>query len=219
MNFYTSTCNRQVTQCQGIGVAGPRRRQSLHTHLALMLPFSRKLLLSKGLQDTIKNIIRTRKTTTWIRTTNNRSQQWDEPGVGILKELQSSHHRNASTSNCYYYWNKWEKWEISEKVHGPNMMEFFGMMEIFHNLIVMYAFLRVKESESVSHSVVSNLCDPVDYSPSSSSVRGIFQARIVEWVTIPFFRDSSQTRNQCLLHYRQILNCLSHHGSPFCENS
>ena len=30
---------------------------------------------------------------------------------------------------------------------------------------------------SVSHSVVSTLCDPVDCSPPGSSVRGILQAR------------------------------------------
>ena len=36
------------------------------------------------------------------------------------------------------------------------MREFFEMMEILYNLIVMYAFLRVKESESVNHSVVSS---------------------------------------------------------------
>ena len=34
------------------------------------------------------------------------------------------------------------------------------------------------------------LCDPMDCSPPGSSVREIFQARIVEWVAIPFFRES-----------------------------
>ena len=36
------------------------------------------------------------------------------------------------------------------------------------------------------------LCDPVDCSLPSSSVRGILQARILEWVTFPFSRGSSQ---------------------------
>ena len=31
------------------------------------------------------------------------------------------------------------------------------------------------------------LCDPVDGSPPGSSVNGIFQARILEWVVISFF--------------------------------
>ena len=33
------------------------------------------------------------------------------------------------------------------------------------------------------------LCNPMDCSPPSSSVQGILQARILEWVAIPFSRD------------------------------
>ena len=33
------------------------------------------------------------------------------------------------------------------------------------------------------------LCDPMDCSPSSSSVHGIFQARILEWIAISFSRQ------------------------------
>jgi len=36
------------------------------------------------------------------------------------------------------------------------------------------------------------LCNPMDYSPPGSSVRGILQVRILEWVAIPFSRRSSQ---------------------------
>ena len=36
------------------------------------------------------------------------------------------------------------------------------------------------------------LYDPMDCSPPSSSVRGIFQARTLEWIAIPFSRGSSQ---------------------------
>ena len=39
-------------------------------------------------------------------------------------------------------------------------------------------------------------CDPMDCSPSGSSVHGILQARVVEWVAIPFSRGSSWTRDQ-----------------------
>ena len=35
------------------------------------------------------------------------------------------------------------------------------------------------------------LCDPMDCSPPGSSVHGISQARILEWVDIPFSRGSS----------------------------
>ena len=40
------------------------------------------------------------------------------------------------------------------------------------------------------------LCNPVDCSPSGCSVHGIFQARILEWVTISFSTGSSQPRDQ-----------------------
>ena len=40
------------------------------------------------------------------------------------------------------------------------------------------------------------LCDPMDCSPPGSSVHGIFQARILEQVAIPFSRGSSQPRDQ-----------------------
>ena len=44
--------------------------------------------------------------------------------------------------------------------------------------------------ESVSCSVIS-LCDPMDYSLPGSSVHGILQARILEWVAISFSRRGS----------------------------
>ena len=39
------------------------------------------------------------------------------------------------------------------------------------------------------------ICDPMDCSLPGSSVHGIFQARILEWVAIPFSRASSQSKN------------------------
>ena len=40
------------------------------------------------------------------------------------------------------------------------------------------------------------LCDSMDCSLTNSSVCGIFQARTLEWVAIPFSRGSSQPRDQ-----------------------
>ena len=39
------------------------------------------------------------------------------------------------------------------------------------------------------------LCDLMDYSPLGSSVHGILQAGILEWVAISFSRGSSQLRD------------------------
>ena len=43
------------------------------------------------------------------------------------------------------------------------------------------------------------LCDPLDCSPPGSSVHGILQARIPEWVPISFSRGSSRPRNRTLV--------------------
>ena len=40
------------------------------------------------------------------------------------------------------------------------------------------------------------LCDPMDCSPPGSSVYGISQARILQWVDISFSRWSSRPRDQ-----------------------
>ena len=40
------------------------------------------------------------------------------------------------------------------------------------------------------------LCDPVDSSPPGSSVHGVLQARILEWVTITFSRGSFYPRDR-----------------------
>ena len=38
-------------------------------------------------------------------------------------------------------------------------------------------------------------CDPMDWGLPGSSIHGIFQARILEWIAIPFSRGSSQPRD------------------------
>ena len=55
------------------------------------------------------------------------------------------------------------------------------------------------ESESKTESEVTQscptLCNPTDYSLPGSSVHGIFQARVLEWVAIAFSRGSSWPRD------------------------
>ena len=65
----------------------------------------------------------------------------------------------------------------------------------------------------VSCSVMSTLCDTMNCSPPGFSVHIIFQTRILEWIAIPFFRGSSQTRGGTL-QCRQILYHLSYQGRP-----
>ena len=45
------------------------------------------------------------------------------------------------------------------------------------------------------------LCDPMDSSLPDFSVHRILQARILEWIAIPFSRRTSQPRGQTLVSY------------------
>ena len=61
------------------------------------------------------------------------------------------------------------------------------------------------------------LCDPMDCSLPGSSVHGISQARILEWVAISSSRGSSQPRDLNL--YRQVYSLpLYHLGSQKAES-
>ena len=50
--------------------------------------------------------------------------------------------------------------------------------------------LKVKSESEVAQSCPTP-CDPMDCSPPGSSVHGIFQARILEWVAISFFNTAA----------------------------
>ena len=61
------------------------------------------------------------------------------------------------------------------------------------------------------------LCDPMDCSPPGSSVHGVLQARIQEWVDFPspglFPAQGLDLHRLCLLHCRQMVYPLGHQGS------
>ena len=55
------------------------------------------------------------------------------------------------------------------------------------------------ESESEVAQLCPTLCSPMDCSLRGSSIHGIFQARVLEWVAISFSRGSSQPRDWTLV--------------------
>ena len=62
----------------------------------------------------------------------------------------------------------------------------------------------------LSHLSLVQDCDPMDCSPPGSSVHGILQARILDWVSMPYTKVSSQPRDQTCISYiscigRQVL--------------
>ena len=60
-------------------------------------------------------------------------------------------------------------------------------------MITQLSLNSVKESELAQS--CPTLCNLMDCSPPGSSVHGIFQARVLEWVAIAFSRGSSQPRD------------------------
>ena len=62
------------------------------------------------------------------------------------------------------------------------------------HVITVYIIMKLK-SESQVAQLYLTLCDPMEYSLPCSSVHGIFQARVLEWVAVSFSRGSSQPRD------------------------
>ena len=78
--------------------------------------------------------------------------------------------------------------DIGEVSQLPNCWEVFPTIQ--------GKLSQVSESESEVAQSCPALCYPVDCSPPGSSVLGILQARILEWVAISFSRGSSQPRDR-----------------------
>ena len=78
--------------------------------------------------------------------------------------------------------------------------------------------MKVKSESEVAQSCPT-LSDPMDCSLPGSSIHGIFQARVLEWVANALLQGIFPTQglNQGLLHYRQILYLLSHQGNLIRE--
>ena len=74
-------------------------------------------------------------------------------------------------------------WTPIIPVRGPNRICFqIGLVKCMHACSVAQSYLT--------------LCDHMDYSPPGSSVHGILQARILDWVAVSSCRVSSQPRDQ-----------------------
>ena len=83
---------------------------------------------------------------------------------------------------------------FSDCVHLPTFFKPLFKSYFLH-LINMCMFSNNPSTYLVSQSYPT-LCDPMDCSPPGSSVCGILQARILEWVAISSSRGSSQRRDQ-----------------------
>ena len=109
------------------------------------------------------------------------------------------------------------------KMNNRKQVEFCHVSCKIHYVLVCFAFIFIfSEFNPLSRTCFLNsqvkvaqlcptLCNPLDYTG-----HGILQARILEWVAIPFSMGIIPTQglNPGLPHCRQILYQLSHKGSP-----
>ena len=75
----------------------------------------------------------------------------------------------------------------SKQSWGPGEQK--SQTGLYGNHRISFCYHPNWKGNSLSH---VRLCSPIDCSSPGSSVRGIFQARILEWIAIPISRRSSQ---------------------------
>ena len=90
---------------------------------------------------------------------------------------------------------QWE-WGVNRRVQPQDLPEiwqdFHQFLFSFETFYIVSGYESVKVLAAQSGPIV---CDPMDCSPPGSSIHGILQARILEWVAIPFSSRPSQPRD------------------------
>jgi len=92
-------------------------------------------------------------------------------------------HSQYSLRN-YLLWSAWKEYWVQKQI-----------IHLFLQSSQLHIFLLKRKWKLVAQSCLT-LSDPVDCSPPGSSVHGILQARILEWVAISFSRGFSRPRDQ-----------------------
>ena len=93
----------------------------------------------------------------------------------------------------------WGKLQVHPTVTSKHEDIWKVFIAVLKGILISYNW-RVAVVVLVTQSCVT-LCNPMDCSLPGSSVHGILQVRIVEWVTIPFSRGSSWPRDQTQVSY------------------
>ena len=110
---------------------------------------------------------------------------WENP----LEESMATH------SSIFAWKIPWTK--------EPGQLQFIGSHRVRHQWSDTCAAFKTRNNDKRGSTVkvlvaqlCPTLCDPMDYNPPGSWVHGIFQARIPEWVAIPFSSRPSQPRDR-----------------------
>ena len=99
---------------------------------------------------------------------------------------------SMSSSNCCFLTCIQISQEADQVVWYSHLFQNFSQFIVMHTL---KGFGIVNKAE-MSLQLCPVICNPMDCSPPGSSVHGILQARILEWVAISFSKGSSQPRDR-----------------------
>ena len=76
-------------------------------------------------------------------------------------------------------------------LYSSEVRMFNKLLTYFKSIKLSFHVFKIYVEEVLVTQSCLTLCDPMNYSPLSSSVHGILQATILEWVAISLSRGSS----------------------------
>ena len=152
------------TQPRDLRKLVPTSKKKPHNTLFTNSPSNISMMLSKVQLSLLRNLV----------------FQMDEVSFGskIMADISRQLVR-SETKRLTCSFNKWLTSWFSEHSSGAE-----------HTMPLTYRSLTEQVPREVAQSCPT-LCDPMDCSPPGSSIHGIFQARVLEWVAISFSRGSS----------------------------
>ena len=113
-------------------------------------------------------------------------RHWWKSGFGQQAVVTDPWSKIKRTTDPREKRNGWKTWTSQKRLSALRINTWKGMLHL----------LVIWRSEVKSLQLCPTLCSPMDWSLPGSSIHGIFQTRILEWVAVPTSRGSSQPRDQ-----------------------
>ena len=124
------------------------------------------------------------------RTTEDETAGWHHWPNGHEFE-QTPGDEGQRSLGCCIPWGR-KEWDVTERLNNSKELK-----KDLHKVCVCVCVCVCACAHSCTQSLSRVwLCNPLDYSLSGSSVHGIFQARILEWVAISSSRGSFRSRDR-----------------------
>ena len=121
------------------------------------------------------------------------SEKMQIPKYILWDSYEVQEHTKLSYRNRRYQSGSIMVWKLMSVI--LKLTEYSGRLE----LLPIFILILVAHAKLLQ--LCPTLCNSVDCSPPGSSVHGLLQARIMEWVDFSFSRGSSQLRDQTHVSY------------------